>query len=215
MALWSRSVEQDDALTPSLLALTDVMGTGHHAAIAAKAGPGKSVAVVGDGAVGLCGVIAAKRLGADQIILLGSNPDRIALGQEFGATDVVRERGDDAAERVRELTAGLGARSVLECVGLEQALVTALEITRPGGAIGLVGIPEHDTTPTGIAFWKNASIAGGPAPVRAYIDELLPDVLAGRIEPGCVFDRTGTLAEVPDGYRAMNDRDVLKFQIAL
>ena len=200
---------------PSLLALTDVMGTGHHAAIAAKVEPGKTVAVVGDGAVGLCGVIAAKRLGAGQIILLGSNPDRIALGQELGATDVVRERGDVAVERVRELTGGLGAHSVLECVGLEQAVVTALEIARPGGAIGRVGIPEHDTTPTGIAFWKNASIAGGPAPVRAYIDELLPDVLAGRIEPGRVFDRTGTLADVPDGYRAMNDRDVLKFQIAL
>ena len=208
-------VEQDDALMPSLLALTDVMGTGHHAAIAAKVGPGKIVAVVGDGAVGLCGVMAAKRLGAGQIILLGSNPERIALGQEFGATDVVRERGDEAVERVRELTGGLGAHSVLECVGLEQAVVTALEIARPGGAIGRVGIPEHDTTPTGIAFWKNASIAGGPAPVRAYIDELLPDVLAGRIQPGRVFDRTGTLDDVPDGYRAMNDRDVLKFQIAL
>jgi threonine dehydrogenase-like Zn-dependent dehydrogenase len=208
-------VEQDDALMPSLLALTDVMGTGHHAAIAAKVAPGKTVAVVGDGAVGLCGVIAAKRLGADQIILLGNNPERIALGQEFGATDVVRERGDEAVERVRELTGGLGAHSVLECVGLEQAVVTALEIARPGGAIGRVGIPEHDTTPTGIAFWKNASIAGGPAPVRAYIDELLPDVLAGRIQPGRVFDRTGTLADVPEGYRAMNDRDVLKFQIAL
>jgi hypothetical protein len=200
---------------PSLLTLTDVMGTGHHAATAAKVAPGKTVAIVGDGAVGLCGVIAAKRLGADQIILLGSNPERIALGQEFGATDVVRERGDEAVERVRELTGGLGAHSVLECVGLEQAVVTALEIARPGGAIGRVGIPEHDTTPTGIAFWKNASIAGGPAPVRAYIEELLPDVLAGRIQPGRVFDRTGTLAEVPDGYRAMNDRDVLKFQIAL
>jgi hypothetical protein len=191
------------------------MGTGHHAAIAAKVAPGKAVAVVGDGAVGLCGVIAAKRLEADQIILLGSNPERIALGQDFGATDVVRERGDEAVERVRELTGGLGAHSVLECVGLEQAVVTALEIARPGGAIGRVGIPEHDTTPTGVAFWKNASIAGGPAPVRAYIDELLPDVLEGRIQPGRVFDRTGTLAEVPDGYRAMNDRDVLKFQIAL
>jgi len=103
---------------------------------------------------------------------------------------------------------------VLECVGLEQAVVTALEIARPGGAIGWVGVPEHDTTPTGVAFWKNVSMAGGPAPVRAYIDELLPDVLEGRIEPGRVFDRTGTLNEVPDGYRAMNDRTVLKFQIA-
>jgi threonine dehydrogenase-like Zn-dependent dehydrogenase len=206
-------VGEDDALMPSLLTLSDVMGTGHHAALAAKVGPGNSVAVVGDGAVGLCGVIAAKRLGAEQIILLGNNPERIPLGQEFGATDIVRERGDEAVERVRELTGGLGAHSVLECVGLEQAVVTALEIARPGGAIGRVGVPEHDTTPSSIAFWKNASMAGGPAPVRAYIEELLPDVLEGRIEPGRVFDRTGTLDEVPDGYRAMNDRDVLKFQI--
>jgi threonine dehydrogenase-like Zn-dependent dehydrogenase len=208
-------VEEDDALMPSLLTLTDVMGTGHHAAVAADVGPGKTVAIVGDGAVGLCGVIASKRLGAEQIILLGNNAERIALGQEFGATDVVHERGDDAVERVRELTGGFGAHSVLECVGLEQAVVTALEIARNGGAIGRVGIPEHDTTPTSIAFWKNASMAGGPAPVRAYIDELLPDVLEGRIEPGRVFDQTGTLEEVPDGYRAMNDREVLKFQIAL
>ncbi len=206
-------VAEDDALMPSLLTLSDVMGTGHHAAVAAQVGPGKAVAVVGDGAVGLCGVIAAKRLGAEQIILLGNNPERIALGEEFGATDVVRERGDAAVERVRELTTDLGAHSVLECVGLEQAVVTALEIARPGGAIGRVGVPEHDTTPTGIAFWKNASMGGGPAPVRAYIDELLPDVLEGRIEPGRVFDRTGSIEDVPDGYRAMNDREVLKFQI--
>jgi len=206
-------VGENDALMPSLLTLSDVMGTGHHAAVAAKVARGTSVAVVGDGAVGLCGVIAAKRLGAEQIILLGNNPERVPLGQEFGATHVVSERGEEAVERVRELTGGLGAHSGLECVGVEQAVVTALEIARPGGAIGRVGIPEHDTTPTSIAFWKNASMAGGPAPVRAYIDELLPDVLEGRIEPGRVFDRTGTLDEVPDGYRAMNDRDVLKFQI--
>jgi len=206
-------VDPDDALMPSLLALADVMGTGHHAAVAARVAPGKTVAVVGDGAVGLCGVIAARRLGADQIILLGSNPERIVLGEEFGATDIVRERGQDAVERVNELTNGLGAHSVLECVGLQQAVDTAVEIARPGGAIGRVGIPEHDTTPTGVAFWKNASIAGGPAPVRAYIEELLPDVLEGRIEPGRVFDRTGTLDQVPDGYRLMNEREVLKFQI--
>jgi threonine dehydrogenase-like Zn-dependent dehydrogenase len=206
-------VGEDDALMASLLTLTDVMGTGHHAARAAHVGPEMSVAVVGDGAVGLCGVIASKRLQAEQIILLGNNPERVALGREFGATDVVSERGDEAVERVRELTGGLGAHAVLECVGLELALDTALAVARPGGAIGRVGIPEHDTTPTGVAFWKNASIAGGPAPVRAYIEELLPDVLEGRIEPGRVFDRTGTLDEVPDGYRAMNDREVLKFQI--
>jgi threonine dehydrogenase-like Zn-dependent dehydrogenase len=208
-------VGEDDDLMPSLLALSDVMGTGHHATVAAKVGRGKIVAVVGDGAVGLCGVIASKRLGAQQIILLGNNPDRTALGQEFGASEVVTERGDEAVERVRELTGGLGAQSVLECVGLEQAVDTALEIARPGGAIGRVGIPEHDTTSTGVAFWKNASIAGGPAPVRAYIEELLPDVLEGRIEPGRVFDRVGSLDQVPDGYRAMNEREVLKFQIDL
>jgi threonine dehydrogenase-like Zn-dependent dehydrogenase len=207
-------VGEDDALMASLLTLTDVMGTGHHAAVAARAGPGKIVAVVGDGAVGLCGVIASKRLGAEQIILLGNNAERVALGQEFGATDVVGERGDEAVERIRELTGGQGAHSVLECVGLEQAVVTALEIARPGGAVGRVGVPEHDSMPTGIAFWKNASMSGGPAPVRAYIDELLPDVLEGRIEPGRVFDRTGSLDEVPDGYRAMNERSALKFQIA-
>src|SRR5213595_233431 len=205
----------DDALMASLLTLSDVMGTGHHAAIIARVTPGKSVAVVGDGAVGLCGVIAAKRLGAEQIILLGNNPDRVALGRQFGATDVVRERGDEAVERVRELTGGLGAHSVLECVGLEQALDTALEVARPGGTIGRVGIPEHDTTPTSVAFWKNASIAGGPAPVRAYIEELLPDVLAARIQPGRVFDRIGSLDEVPEGYRLMNAREVLKFEIEL
>jgi len=203
-------VGEDDALMPSLLALSDVMGTGHHAAVAAKVGPDKTVAVVGDGAVGLCGVIASKRLGAEQIILLGNNPDRTALGREFGASDVVTERGAEAAERVRELTGGLGAHSVLECVGLEQALDTALQIARSGGAIGRVGIPEHESTPSGVAFWKNASIAGGPAPVRAYIEELLPDVLEGRIEPGRVFDRVVDLDGVPDGYRAMNDRESIK-----
>jgi threonine dehydrogenase-like Zn-dependent dehydrogenase len=205
-------VGADDELMPSLLTLMDVMGTGHHAALAAQVGPGKKVAVIGDGAVGLCGVIASKRLGADAIILLGRNPERTALGEEFGATDVVPERGEEAVERVRELTQH-GAHSVLECVGLDEAVETALAIARPGGAIGRVGVPAHETTPTGVAFWKNASIAGGPAPVRAYIEELLPDVIEGRIEPGRVFDRTGSIEDVPDGYRAMNDREVLKFQI--
>jgi threonine dehydrogenase-like Zn-dependent dehydrogenase len=134
-------VDEDDALMPSLLTLSDVMGTGHHAALAAHVGPGKTVAVVGDGAVGLCAVIASKRLGAERIILLGNNPDRLALGQEFGATDVVRERGAEAVERIRELTTH-GAHSVLECVGLEQAVETALAIARPGGAIGRVGVPS-------------------------------------------------------------------------
>jgi threonine dehydrogenase-like Zn-dependent dehydrogenase len=207
-------VARDDALMPSLVTLTDVMATGHHAALSAEVGPGKTVAVVGDGAVGLCGVIAARRLRADRIILLGRHPDRTAVAKEFGATDVVSERGDDAVERVRELTDGSGAHSVLECVGLEQSTVTALSIVRPGGAVGRVGVPQEETIPEGLAtFMDNVTIAGGPAPARAYIEELLPDVLEGRIEPGRVFDRVGELDDVPDGYRAMNDREALKVLI--
>ena len=172
------------------------------------------MAVVGDGAVGLCGVIAAKRLGAERIILLGSYPDRITLGTEFGATDVVSERGDEAVERVRELTGGLGAHSVLECVGLEQATLTALHVARPGGAVGRVGLPQEDSVPDAVGtFFRNVAVGGGPAPVRAYIEELLPDVLEGKIEPGRVFDRIVRLDEVPDGYRAMNDREALKVLI--
>jgi len=206
-------VGPDDELMPSLLTLTDVMATGHHAALSAHVRPGVTAAVVGDGAVGLCGVIAARRLGAEQIILLGRHPDRVALGREFGATDVVGERGDEAVERVRELTGGHGAPAVLECVGLEDAVVTALKIARPGGTVGRVGVPQEDTIPGSIAFWKNASVGGGPAPARAYIEELLPDVLEGRIEPGRVFDRSGPLDEVPDGYRAMNDRESIKVMV--
>jgi threonine dehydrogenase-like Zn-dependent dehydrogenase len=199
---------------PSLLTLSDVMGTGHYAAVAADVGPGRTAAVVGDGAVGLCGVVAAKRLGAERIIILGSHPDRIGLAWEFGATDVVRERGDEAVERVRELTDGLGAHSVLECVGLEQSTLTALQIARPGGAVGRVGVPQEDSVPDAIAtFFKNVTIGGGPAPVRAYIEELLPDVLEGRIEPGRVFDQVTNLDGVPDGYRAMNEREAIKVMI--
>ena len=207
-------VNEDEAILPSLLTLSDVMSTGHHAALAAKVRPGRSVAVIGDGAVGLCGVIASRRLGAERIILLGRHPGRVGLGKDFGATEVVSERGDEAVERVRELTDGLGVDSVLECVGLREAVVTALEIARAGGAVGWVGVPEDENVRAGVAFWKNVSIGGGPAPARAYIEELLPDVLDGRIEPGRVFDRTGPLDEVPDGYRLMNEREVLKFQIA-
>src|SRR5438093_13394153 len=159
-------VRAGDALMPSLLTLSDVMGTGHHAAVAADVGPGTTVAVVGDGAVGLCGVIAARRLGAERTILLVSYPDRIALGTEFGATDIVTERGEEAVERVRELTDGLGAHSVLECVGLEQSTLTALHIARPGGAAGRVGLPQEDSVPDAIAtFFKNVAVGGGPAPV--------------------------------------------------
>ena len=207
-------VEQDDALMPSLLTLSDVMGTGHHAALAAQVRPGKAVAVVGDGAVGLCGVIAARRLGAEQIILLGRHPTRVALAREFGATDVVSERGEEAIQRVRDLTGGLGAHSVLECVGLEDATVTALSIARAGGAVGRVGVPQDASIPAAVpTFFKNITIAGGPAPARAYIEALLPDVLQGRIEPGRVFDRVTDLDGVPDGYRAMDAREAIKVMI--
>jgi threonine dehydrogenase-like Zn-dependent dehydrogenase len=207
-------VGPDDALMPSLLTLTDVMATGHHAALSANVGRGKTVAVVGDGAVGLCGVLAARRLGAEQIVLLGRHPARVAIGREFGATDVVGERGDEAVERVHELTGGSGAHSVLECVGLGESTATAMRIARPGGAVGRVGVPQEETIPEGLAtFFDNVTIAGGPAPARAYIEELLPDVLEGRIEPGLVFDRVGGLEDVPDGYRAMNDREAIKVMI--
>jgi threonine dehydrogenase-like Zn-dependent dehydrogenase len=212
--LFKLPVGEDDALMPSLLTLSDVMGTGHHAAVVAGVGPGKTAAVVGDGAVGLCGVIAAKRLGAEQIIILGRHDDRIALAREFGATDVVSERGEEAVERVRSLTGGFGAHSVLECVGYAQAMETAIGVTRPGGAVGRVGVPQDETIPASLpAFFGNVTVGGGPAPVRAYIEELLPDIIEGRIEPGRVLDRTVGLDGVPDGYRAMDDREAIKVMV--
>src|SRR6267142_1929265 len=151
---------KDDALMRSLLTLSDVMGTGHHAAVAARVGPGKTVAVVGDGAVGLCGVIAARRLGAERIIILGRHGGRTALAREFGATDVVSERGDEAVERVKELTGGYGVHAVLECVGLDQSMETAIGIARPGGAIGRVGVPQDEAMPASLpAFFNNVTIA--------------------------------------------------------
>lgn len=212
--LYALKAHVDEASLGSLLTLSDVMGTGHHAARMAQVGPGKIVAVVGDGAVGLCGVIAAKRLGAEQIILLGRHPDRVALGRAFGATDIVGERGDEAIERVRELTGGFGAHSVLECVGHGESTNTAILITRPGGHVGRVGVPQEAAMPSSQpAFYHNITIGGGPAPVRAYIDELLPDVLEGRIEPGRVFDRVTGLDGVPQGYRDMNDRKSIKVMV--
>ncbi len=207
-------VDKDNILMPSLLTLTDVMATGHHAALAGKVGPGKTVAVVGGGAVGLCGVIAARRLGAEQIIFLDRYPNRIALAKEFGATDIVSERGEEAVARVRELTHGFGAHSVLECVGYEESTLTALSIVRPGGAVGRVGVPQDGTMPAALpTFFNNVTISGGPAPARAYIEELMPDVLEGRIQPGRVFDWVGRLDKVPDGYRAMNARKAIKAMI--
>jgi len=207
-------VGQDHALMPSLLTLSDVMGTGHHAALRAQVAPGKTAAIVGDGAVGLCGVVAAHRLGAEQIIMLGKHADRVKLAREFGATDIVSERGDAAIERVKELTGGLGAHSVLECVGHGESMRTALGIARAGGAVGRVGVPQESEIPEALpTFFRNVTIAGGPAPVRAYIEELLPDVLEGRIQPGRVFDRVIDLEGVPDGYRAMNERKSIKVMI--
>jgi threonine dehydrogenase-like Zn-dependent dehydrogenase len=203
----------DEASMASLLSLSDVLGTGHHAARVARVAPGKSVAVIGDGAVGLCGVIAAKRLGAEQIILLGRHPDRIALGREFGATDIVSERGVEAVDRVLALSRGHGVHSVLECVGTEQSMSDAVAIARPGGAIGRVGVPHYAGIPGAQTFYKNVVVGGGPAPVRAYMNELLPDVLEGRIQPGRVFDRVVGLEEVPDGYRAMDQRESIKVMI--
>ncbi|HKT31310.1 MAG TPA: zinc-dependent alcohol dehydrogenase family protein [Gammaproteobacteria bacterium] len=212
--LFTLPVGEDDALMPSLLTLSDVMGTGHHAAVVARVGRGKKAAVIGDGAVGLCGVIAAKRLGAEQIIILGRHPDRVALAKQFGATDVVSERGDEAIERMRELTSGFGVHSVLECVGTGEAMQTAMGIVRAGGAIGRVGVPHYDVVPQAQPmFYRNIIVGGGPAPVRAYLKELLPDVLEGRIEPGRVFDRMIGLDGVPDGYRAMDDREAIKVMI--
>ncbi len=209
--LFPLPVKKDDALMPSLLTLTDVMATGHHAAVTARVGPGKTVAVVGGGAVGLCGVIAAKRLGAEQIILLDRHASRIELAKEFGATDIVSQRGEEAIARVRELTKGLGVQSVLECVGYEESTLTALSIARPGGAVGRVGVPQDALMPAATStFFSNITISGGPAPARAYIAELLPDILEGRIEPGRVFDWVGQLDKVPDGYQAMNERKAIK-----
>jgi threonine dehydrogenase-like Zn-dependent dehydrogenase len=176
--------------------------------------PGGSVAVVGDGAVGICGVIAAKRLGAEQIIMMGRHEDRIALAKEFGATDVISERGEEGIARVRELTGGFGVQSALECVGTGQAMETCMGIVRPGGAVGRVGVPHYEAIGGAQQmFYHNVIVAGGPAPTRAYIPDLLPDVLDGRIDPGRVFDRTVGLDGVPDGYRAMNDREALKVLI--
>ena len=204
----------DEALLASLLTLSDVMGTGHHAAVVARVARGKTAAVIGDGAVGLCGVIAAKRLGAEQIIIMGRHADRIELARSFGATHVVSERDEAATERVRELTGGMGVHSVLECVGTEASIDTALGIVRDGGAVGRVGVPHYESIPSAKSkFYSNVIVGGGPAPVRGYIEELLPDILDGRIQPGRVFDRTTDIEGVPAGYKAMNVREAIKVMV--
>jgi threonine dehydrogenase-like Zn-dependent dehydrogenase len=207
-------VGEDVALLPSLLTLSDVYPTGHHCAVTAGVGPGTSVTVIGDGAVGLCAVLAAKRLGAERIILMGRHKDRTDLGRDFGATDIVAERDQEGIERVRELTGGDGTHTVLECVGTKQAIETAFAVARDGGTVSRVGAPQYEEVPMGFGeFFRNLTLTGGVAPARAYIEELLPEILDGTLEPGRVFDRTVSLEQVPDGYRAMNDRTALKVLI--
>ncbi|MET7975500.1 MULTISPECIES: zinc-binding dehydrogenase [Streptomyces] len=204
-------VGADSALLPSLLTLSDVFCTGHHCAVTAGVTPRTTVTVVGDGAVGLSAVLSAKRLGAERIILMGRHKVRTDLGRDFGATDIVAERGEEGVARVRELTGGDGTHTVLECVGTLPAFEMALGVVRAGGTISRVGAPQYDQAPLGFeVFMNNITVTGGVAPARAYIEELLPDVLEGKIEPGRVFDRTVSVEEVPDGYRAMAAREALK-----
>ncbi len=201
----------DEALIPSLLALSDVMSTGYHAAVAGGVAPGKSLTVIGDGAVGLSAVLSAKLLGATQVILMGRHQARTDLGREFGATEVVAERGDEGIAKVKELTGGDGTHVVLEAVGLQTALETALAIARDGGVVSRVGAPQYTEVPFGFGgFMRNITLTGGVAPARNYIPTLLPLVLDGTIQPGRVFDRTVDLDGVPEGYQAMADRQALK-----
>jgi threonine dehydrogenase-like Zn-dependent dehydrogenase len=199
----------DDQLA-SLTALSDVMCTGYHAAVSAGVKPGDTVAVVGDGAVGLCAVLGAKKLGASRIIALSRHSDRQVLAKEFGATDIVAERGDEAIEAVMRLTDGAGVDAALECVGTDQSIETAAGITRAGGMIGAVGFPTYTTFEYKTLFWKNIGIRGGVAPARQYIPELLQDVLAGRINPGKIFNFTTDLDHVAEAYDAMDERRAIK-----
>jgi len=202
-------VAADSALLPSLLALSDVMTTGHHGAVTAGIGRGDTVLVVGDGAVGLCAVIAAHRLGAERIVLAGRHSARTDLGRRFGATEVVAERGEEGVARIRELTGGVD--KVIEAVGTRPALDTALGAVLDGGTISRLGVPQYEQGPIGPAeFMRNITLTGGAGPARAYIGQLLPDVLDGTIAPGHVFDQEFALDRTPDAYRAMADRQVLK-----
>ncbi|WP_405622403.1 zinc-dependent alcohol dehydrogenase family protein [Streptomyces sp. NBC_00076] len=199
-----------EALIPDLLALSDVMGTGWYAARAAEVRPGATAVVVGDGAVGLSGVIAAKELGAERIIAMSRHASRQKLALEFGATDIVTERGEEGVARVKELTNGIGADSVLECVGTQESMHQALLSTRPGGNVGFVGMP-HDVQIDGQQlFFSHVGLRGGPAPVRAYLPDLIERVLSGRINPGKVFDLTLSLDEAAEGYKAMDERRAIK-----
>ncbi|SDJ47845.1 alcohol dehydrogenase [Halovenus aranensis] len=211
-----RYADDEDTLR-SILPLTDVMGTGHHAAVSAGVGPGDSCVVIGDGAVGLCGVLAARRLGARRIVAVGHHDDRLAIATEFGATATVSERGDAALDRVRELTDG-GVDHVMECVGAASAMEMAIELCRPGGTVGYVGVP-HGVDEAGLdvfsLFSDNITLQGGVAPVRAYAEELLADVLGGTLDPSPIFTKTVDLAGVPEGYRAMDEREAIKVLVRI
>ncbi|MGE5288996.1 MAG: zinc-dependent alcohol dehydrogenase family protein [Micromonosporaceae bacterium] len=202
--------DHSPATLASLLTLSDVMCTGHHATISAGVKPGDTVAVVGDGAVGLCGVIAAKRLGAGRIIALSRNPARQALATEFGATDLMPERGDEATAKIMDMTGGIGVDATLECVGTGQSMATAFSIARVGSVVGAVGAPHGVHVPIETVIFRNIGLRGGVSPIRRYIPDLLPDILNGTINPGRVFDYTTTLAGVVDAYNAMNDRRAVK-----
>ena len=199
-----------DAMLASLLTLSDVMSTGHHAAVCARVKQGDVVAVVGDGAVGLCAVIAARRLGADRIIALSRHADRQALAREFGATDVVEQRGAEATAAVMELTDHVGVDATLECVGTGQAMETSLSVARPGSLVGYVGVPHGVDLPVTQMFYGNKGVFGGPAPAAAYIPELMDDVLEGRIDPGRVLDFETDLDGTPEAYAAMDERRAIK-----
>jgi threonine dehydrogenase-like Zn-dependent dehydrogenase len=199
-----------DETLRSLLTLSDVMSTGHHAAVCAGVTEGAVVGVVGDGAVGLSGVLAAQRLGAERIIALSRHPTRQELARQFGATDIVAERGDEAIERVKELTGGVGVDASLECVGTGEAMTTAIGLARPGSMVGFVGVPHGVELPVSTMFRENVGVWGGPAPARVYIPELLGDVLEGRIEPGRVLDLETDLDGVGEAYAAMDERRAIK-----
>jgi threonine dehydrogenase-like Zn-dependent dehydrogenase len=198
-----------DELVPSLLAASDVLGTGWFAAVAAEVGPGKTVAVVGDGAVGLLGVMAAKQLGAARIIVMSRHGSRQKLAVEFGATDVIEERGDDGAARVKDLTDGLGTHSTIEAVGTRESMLQAVHVTRPGGHIGYVGV-THGDLPGDQLFFSHTHLHGGPAPVRRFLPELIDLIWNRQIDPGRVFDLTLSLDDAAEGYRAMDERRAIK-----
>lgn len=204
----------DESLYPSLLTLSDVYGTGWHAARLARVDASTTVVVIGDGAVGLLAVLSARQMGAERIILMGRHESRTDLGRDFGATDVVAERGDEGIARVRDLVGGSGVHAVLEAVGTLPAYQQALGIVRPGGIISRVGVPQYEQGPVGPSlFFRQATLTGGPAPVRSYIDRLLPAVLDGSVDPGRVFDRTVDLEHTPDGYAEMDARTALKVMV--